>query len=117
MSDIFSEALEQHNLARSNAGNGDAANELKLVWSDALAKRAQDWADLCVWRHELLTACDEKESIGQNLAYTTARRYSISKFVYNWDKEKAMYTYQTGACSGKCGHYTQVVWAKTMEVR
>jgi hypothetical protein len=109
-------ALDAHNLARSHAGNDDAANELKLVWNDDLAKRAQDWANLCIWEHRLTTDCSEKESVGQNLAITTAGNYDIAHFVDLWDEEKEFYSFQSGDCSKVCGHYTQVVWATNMEV-
>ena len=33
-----------------------------------------------------------------------------------WIAEKKDYTLKTAACTGVCGHYTQVVWDKTREV-
>lgn len=109
-------ALKAHNNFRAHAGNDDAANEIKLEWDDNLAKRSQDWAELCLWDHALTNQCDEKTSVGQNLATTSAQEYNITDMVKWWNDEKQFYNYNTGACSDVCGHYTQVVWAKTMKV-
>ena len=109
-------ALDAHNLHRGQAGNGDGANELKLVWNDELASRAQDWADLCVWKHTLVNECDEVTSVGQNLYMTSASSYDIAEMVKAWADEKLFYTYNTGACTDVCGHYTQMVWANTMDM-
>ena len=40
-------ALDAHNHHRSQAGDGDAANMVKLVWSDQMASWAQDRANQC----------------------------------------------------------------------
>ena len=108
----INEAVNAHNFHRSRAGNGKAANELKLVWSNELASRAQDWANLCESQYALRTDCDEEKRVGQNFAmkgqWQTYPEYSITEFVNSWVSED--YTY------GERLVNWQVVWAKTAEV-
>lgn len=33
-----------------------------------------------------------------------------------WNSEKPNYHYATNTCSGECGHYTQMVWADSVEL-
>ncbi|MCA9635011.1 MAG: hypothetical protein KC420_03145, partial [Myxococcales bacterium] len=37
----------------------------------------------------------------------------LSLEVGAWASEASAYNAQTGACSGVCGHYTQIVWSST----
>ena len=109
--------LDAHNKWRGEAGNGDAANELKVEWDDALASRAQDWAEQCEWRHSLTTECNSKKSVGQNLAASSVSGTpDVAGLVKLWAEEKQFYTYNSGACSDVCSHYTQVAWANTARV-
>jgi len=110
--------LDVHNGFRANE---NAANEVKMSWNKDLARRAQQWANNCTWKHSFLTTCDGQKSVGQNLymiggGSSPPTNYDISKFIEKWYNEKKDYSYNDGSCSGVCGHYTQVVWAKTAEV-
>ena len=55
--------------------------------------------------------------MGQNLAYTTSSRKNLNRMVKGWLAEKADYNYASNSCSNVCGHYKQLVWAKTTKVR
>ncbi|KAI0209422.1 Peptidase inhibitor 16 [Lamellibrachia satsuma] len=112
--------LDAHNQVRRLEG---ASDMLKLTWSDSLARRAAQWASECKWKHGLLTSCDDGTAIGQNLhmskVYEGYPTVNVSNVVKNgWWAEKKFYTYSSMGCqTGKmCGHYTQVVWAKSYEV-
>jgi len=112
------DAVKAHNKYR---GLEKAADEMKVKWNDGLASRAQQWADKCEWEHGLTKDCDGNPA-GQNMwvkagsrGYPSVDMHSVVK---SWADEKSFYHYSTDKCQrGKmCGHYTQVVWAKSREV-
>ena len=111
-------ALDAHNLHRGLAG--DAADMLKLVWSDQMASGAQAHANLC--SIDGLSQCDPNEETGQNAVWLTDRPTvstdDIATVVQQWVNEKQYYNFTTGNCSDNevCSHYKQVVWAQTSEV-
>jgi len=122
----ITQALQAHNNARATAGNNDASNMVALEWDDDLARRSQDWAELCKWGHDLMTSCDG-DTVGQNLAMSGGgpsdlSAVDVSSYVEDWDSEKQFYDISDQSCknatghSQVCGHYTQVVWAETTKV-
>ncbi len=87
-----------------------------LVWSDAVAKSAYEWArklqkDNCGFYHS-------DTDYGENLWMGSTGYYSIADVVESWASEIEDYNYETNKCkAGKmCGHYTQIVWNTTTEV-
>ena len=111
-------ALDAHNHHRSQAS--DAADMRKLVWSDRMASRAQNYANLC--RGPGPSPCDPNGETGQNLYILSGRPTvspaNISAMVQEWANEKQYYNFTIGNCSvaGGCDNYKQLVWAKTFEV-
>lgn len=85
-----------------------------LVWSDKLAKGAQEWADTLIkdgsFRHPA------KSPWGQNLAEFYRDQVLPEQTVQFWAAEALNYDYKTNRCTGTCGHYTQLVWRDTKEV-
>lgn len=118
---------EAHNIIRRELGLPG------LTWSDSLALYAQEWADYlaskngCTMEHRPGTG-NNGNKYGENLYWASAIRWSNgnieaqeinpAKVVQNWSGEAEDYSYETNSCKrGKmCGHYTQVVWKKTVNV-
>jgi pathogenesis-related protein 1 len=104
-------------------------NAPEVSWSSPAAKMAQAWADQlkaegCQIRHNMAAA--RRETYGENIyRYWRSQPYEgfrrDSKYVVNaWGEEKAYYDIATNSCQppagGMCGHYTQVVWAQSLQV-
>jgi uncharacterized protein YkwD len=58
---------------------------------------------------------------GENLYWywtTTRVKATPAQALADWISEKKYYNYQTNSCASghDCGHYTQVVWARTLRV-
>ena len=70
-----------------------------------------DWADGCQWKHgQPARDADTMpfNPIGQNLYLTSSNTIDLSGAIQAWYDEISDYDYDTRACSGVCGHYTQV---------
>jgi pathogenesis-related protein 1 len=85
-----------------------------LVWSEKLAKAAQEWAHTLV--KEGAFHHPAKSPWGQNLYDVTGGEYLPEQIVRGWAAEASEYNYRTNECTGMCGHYTQLVWRDTKEV-
>lgn len=99
-----------HNAVRAGVGVPD------LVWDDALAVIAEEWAASlaargCIMEH------DYSSPYGENLYWSTFES-TAQQVVDAWASEVAYYDYDSNSCaSGEmCGHYTQVVWDTTERV-
>jgi uncharacterized protein YkwD len=81
-----------------------------LTWSSDLAAVAQSWANRCQFEHS-------HNQYGENL-YANGGNATPADVVKDWVSEKADYDYATNSCSSgaQCGHYTQVVWAKSIRL-
>ncbi|MEZ4380919.1 MAG: CAP domain-containing protein [Nannocystaceae bacterium] len=93
----------------------DAHKVAPLTWSPELAAFAQEWADGlaaggCDLRHR------DNPPYGENLFAITGAPASPDQVVGDWAAEEAGYDYKRGRCKGVCGHYTQVVWAKSQRL-
>jgi len=100
--------LRAHNAVRTRVGVPP------LVWSDQLAGVAQEWAN-----HLLATnsfSHRPNSRYGENLYMISGGAASPSQVVGSWADEAQQYDVRTNTCSGVCGHYTQIVWAKTRAV-
>ncbi len=102
-----------------------------VVWSDELARHAQEWADrlrdnrACGLEHRPIQGAFARK-YGENLYRAGALRWSTGKtepvsvspaqVVEEWISEKQYYDYANNRCSGVCGHYTQVVWAASTNI-
>ncbi|MCB9703791.1 MAG: hypothetical protein H6711_17980 [Myxococcales bacterium] len=87
-----------------------------LVWSDEIAGFAQAWADslatdpACQIAHRP----SSEQRYGENIFWSSSQASaSVTTAVGAWASEASAYNAQTGACSGVCGHYTQIVWSST----
>jgi pathogenesis-related protein 1 len=107
-SDIASSMLSAHAAVRASVGVPP------LQWSSRLAGEAQRWAN------ELLkTNAFEPEhdlQYGQDLFDKTGGTAQPEEVVRAWAQEVQHYDAHTNTCSGRCGHYLQVVWRDTKDV-
>ena len=104
LSEFATDMLTAHNAVRSKHGVAS------LLWSSALAAKAQTWADTLAQTGET-----KMEGIhGQNIGYVyPPGRQKGSFVVYSWAAEEANFDYEKAICLNpalKCYHYTQVVW-------
>lgn len=100
--------LRAHNSARAAVGVEP------LKWDDKVATYAQNYAN----KHKAdCKLVHSGGSYGENLAWSSGE-LSGNAAVKMWVDEKAYYNYNSNSCArGKqCGHYTQVVWRKSVRV-
>lgn len=98
----------QHNLARESVSPAASSPLPALAWSSTLAATAQAWADGCKFSHS-------GGPYGENI-YATSGTSTPTDVVGSWVSEKSKYNYANNSCSGTCGHYTQVVWAASLNL-
>ncbi|PSN37301.1 hypothetical protein C0J52_20814 [Blattella germanica] len=134
--------LDLHNKYRSYVAQGKerrgapgpqppAANMNRLKWDDELSRVAQRWADQCDFKHDTCRNVDRFGWVGQNL-YKEALWKSNGvdpDNVQHWDVAiKAFYEevvdlnnknidkFNSYSSRNQTGHYTQLVWGKTLLV-
>jgi pathogenesis-related protein 1 len=107
--------LMLHNKARAAQGVSP------LAWSDALERSALSWADTLVSR--TCTLAHSGKAYGENIYYS--RKYGAEQkpqkpeeVMDSFLAEEIYYDHTTNSCvTGEvCGHYTQIMWARTTEV-
>lgn len=100
--------LTAHNQVRASVGLP------ALAWSEPLAAYAQKWADSLIqtgaFRHR------SNSPYGENLFEITGGSTTPAEVVSDWASESRDYSYANNACTGVCGHYTQIIWRKTKSV-
>jgi pathogenesis-related protein 1 len=107
--------VNTHNYYRATV-NPPAANMPAIAWLSSLATSSNNWASLCRWGHS------GTPNVGENIYATTVRttpaNFNPNNAVNSWGSEKVYYTYSTNTCApGKvCGHYTQIIWADSVNV-
>ncbi|CAH1272404.1 PI16 [Branchiostoma lanceolatum] len=106
--------VASHNNYRRNAAPL-AANMQQMSWNEDLAGIAQAWADRCIYDHNAQRADNFPGSVGENI-YVTSGEYTPGDEVDDWHTERKDFTFSTNQCARTCGHYTQVVWARTNQV-
>jgi pathogenesis-related protein 1 len=102
------EMLSAHNAIRSRVGIQP------LLWSDNLAKFAQDWANTLLERKQFSHRANSP--YGENLFEVVGTAASPLEVVEYWASEARGYDYPSNRCRGQCGHYTQIVWRNTKSV-
>lgn len=86
---------------------------VEQVWSNTLAADAARHLSRCIYAHT------GNNRYGENLYLTTASTPSYQEAVRSWHSENKDYDYYCNSCkAGKvCGHYTQVSYPNTHDVR
>lgn len=89
-----------------------------LVWDDALAKDAQDFANDVVVKAKFPPTHRRYSPNGENFFWGTAGAFEPKDAVARWESENKNYNRQTNSCAaGKtCVHFTQLVWSTTRKV-
>lgn len=112
-----SAVVDKHNMLRRQE---NASNIQHMVWNDPIASMAQTWANTCKWAHGNLNATGLRyDKLGQNIFLIKGfGKFSVDAAITAWYNEKTDYNYDALSCNkGKmCGHYTQVVWASSIQV-
>jgi uncharacterized protein YkwD len=112
-----------HNQVRAGVTTSPAIPP--LTWSTSLAATAAAWAAMCVdggdgvnglIDHNPNRSDGHPYYVGENIYGSGGASATASGAVSSWAAEESNYNPTTGACSGTCGHYTQVVWRTTREV-
>ncbi|KAJ7332932.1 hypothetical protein JRQ81_015112 [Phrynocephalus forsythii] len=103
--------VDLHNQYRSKV-DPPASDMLKMSWDPALEAFAKDYATKCIWEHN-----KERGRRGENL-FAMSGDLDVTAIVENWHDEYQYYNISTLACQEgqMCGHYTQVVWARSERV-
>lgn len=119
--------LAAHNQVRAAVGI------IPLTWSSHISIYAQEWANYlathkqCTMQHRSGAGADYLK-VGENLFWASPEKWSDgrteiqaitpSQVAFAWANEQADYYYASNTCDlGKqCGHYTQMVWANSLEV-
>ncbi|KAJ8415912.1 hypothetical protein AAFF_G00404690 [Aldrovandia affinis] len=113
---VQAEILNLHNAFR-RAVKPTASNMLKMSWSAAAAKSAQEWVNGCSMSHGPPSSRMIGDyECGENLMEaSTALPWSA--VINAWHSEVKNYQYSNGSANGGViGHYTQVVWFSSYEV-
>ncbi len=106
----YQEMLDSHNRHRANHCAAP------LTWSNALASRAQQWADQlqqssCAFQHS------PNSPYGENLYFfAPAGNMSPDQIATGWYDEVSLYNFNSGAFSMSTGHFTQVIWRDTQKL-
>jgi Cysteine-rich secretory protein family len=93
-----------------------------LIWSEALASDAQDWANHLAALGGQTLEHAENTGQGENLWMGTSGFFSPTEMVSSWGEEQQYFqggTFPDVSSTGNwfdVGHYTQLVWRKTTEV-
>lgn len=103
------ELLLAHNAVRAQVGTPP------LAWSTRLALRAEEWAFLLIEQNRFGPRRDGVfgENVYELTGGTSLPLSSPAEVVRAWASERVNFNPATGSCSGRCGHYTQVVWRDT----
>ncbi|XP_050210806.1 basic form of pathogenesis-related protein 1-like [Mercurialis annua] len=101
--------LDAHNAARRAVGAG----LVPMTWDNTVAAYAQNYANQRINDCALMHS---RGGYGENIAWGSGDLSGTSA-VKLWVDEKAFYDYNTNSCAGgQCGHYTQVVWRKSVRL-
>ncbi|WOL14004.1 pathogenesis-related protein 1-like [Canna indica] len=102
--------LDAHNSVRSDLGVGP------LSWNDTVAAYATGYAN---WRAGDCSLIHSRGPYGENIFWgSSGWEWNASDAMSYWVAEQQYYDYGSNSCARRqvCGHYTQVVWAKSVSL-
>ena len=85
-----------------------------ITWSDDLAQEARKWAEHLIASGQF--SHRPNNNYGENLYEMDGGTATPSDVVEAWASERRYYNHARNTCSGRCGHYTQVVWRDTTRI-
>jgi hypothetical protein len=114
------QVLDAHNQLRCTV-DPTAHSMPALTWDPLLEQVAQEWIDTCPSppthnsnRSTRYAELGGSGYVGENMAWGHA---TLNDAMAAWGAERAGYDYASDACTAAtCGHYTQMVWARTLRV-
>jgi uncharacterized protein YkwD len=108
--EVAEELVTAHNFWRKQVKTAP------LVWSNALAGQAREWALTLLRKGSFEHKPDSPH--GQNIAWFAGERLKPSDVVDYWGNEVEYYDPEKNACleEAECRHYTQIVWKDSREV-
>uniref|UniRef100_A0A8C7DRJ6 SCP domain-containing protein n=1 Tax=Naja naja TaxID=35670 RepID=A0A8C7DRJ6_NAJNA len=117
---FIEECVSVHNRFRSSV-DPPASNMKRMSWDHDLAKTALGWANRCQFNHNPDLKSPGKAhpnftAVGENIWTGSIWYFNVTSALTNWYDEVQYYNYATQRCKDVCGHYTQMVWAKTYKV-
>ena len=98
---------EAHNTIRREVGVPD------LVWDPALVEAAEEWLAYLVAERDCALEHDLSSPLGENLGWNRGFENNACHVVDEWAAEEADWDAEAQACTGSCGHWTQLVWSTT----
>ncbi len=110
-------ALKAHNDVRNQLNKGELPGQPipqpfigDMVWDKDLADIAQRHTDKCVFEHA--------DQAGNNIYAHSYKYGSIEEGIRLWSEEYKNYDYDSNASINGTlvGHYTQVIWDRTLQV-
>jgi uncharacterized protein YkwD len=114
---IAAELLAAHNGERKRVGVH------QLTWNEGLAKDAKIWANQLARQGRMRhSSRDAREGIGENLWAGTKGRFSPTRMINAFIREKQYFKpglfpdVTTTGNWGDVGHYTQLIWPDTKEI-
>lgn len=120
--------VTEHNKYRQNLTGfaGQPTASPNLIWSDGLARDAQEWADRSSaagipLRHRPNSSTNDTAAArawGENLAWGSSATYDGLEGLTAWYNERPFFIPATSRCSpgNVCGHFTQVISQLSREV-
>jgi hypothetical protein len=99
--------VESHNEIRSEYGLEP------LVWDDALAQAAAEWIEVLSSERGCVPEHDLDSPLGENIAWNSGFESHACRVTEGWAQEVEDWDFDAQACTGSCGHWTQIVWATT----
>ncbi|XP_076448950.1 GLIPR1-like protein 1 [Babylonia areolata] len=109
--------VDKHNALRAAQGSSDM---MYMYWDNDLEKLAQSWVENCNFKHSsrsMRSDVGQFSYVGENL-YASTGTYDPDVLIQAWYDEIHDYEYTSNHCSPnkECGHYTQLVWARSYAV-
>ncbi|XP_019170405.1 PREDICTED: pathogenesis-related protein 1A-like [Ipomoea nil] len=105
--------LDAHNAARAAVGVGP------MTWDTTVEAYAQNYANRRAADCSLTHSGSFRFGYGENIA-AGGGPLTAKSAVAMWDAEKRYYHHASNSCSApagqSCGHYTQVVWRKSVKL-
>ncbi|VDM35801.1 unnamed protein product [Hydatigera taeniaeformis] len=93
-----------------------ASNMMLMEYSMELEHLADYWASRCEFEHPDSRIFPHYHDLGQNLAIFGSLTPTFTEAVCGYNKERKYYHYHNHSCTGRCGHYTQMVWATSNQL-
>ncbi|XP_071891141.1 glioma pathogenesis-related protein 1-like [Anas platyrhynchos] len=117
---FIEDCVSAHNNFRSKT-NPPASNMFRMTWDPDLAKTAKAWAKRCQFKHNMYLREPGQThprfaSVGENIWTGSFSIFSVKEAITSWYNEVKDYNYTTNSCRRVCGHYTQIVWARSYKV-